>query len=141
MICTNVIPEITTSEPMATSRDTSQQPIATGWSSTCSDYNLAKIATYISDWRAISPLLGLTEAEESDITESTQSVPTRKIAMLRKWKQKHGASSTYEKLRQVFETDCGRADLVDKIKQLLTESDSSEGQSAIRHQQVVYSSQ
>ena len=128
---------------MATSRDISQQPIATGWSSPCSDKDLAKIAKYISDWRAISPFLGLTEAEESDIIESMQSVPTRKIAMLRKWKQKHGASSTYEELSRVFETDCGRADLVDEIKQLQTENDRSsnkKGQSAIHHQQVVFSS-
>ena len=116
-------------ELMATSRDTSQQPIATGWSSPCSDKDLAKIATSISDWRAISPFLGLTEAEESEIIESMQSVPARKTAMLRKWKQKHGASATYKELYRVFETDCGRADLVDKIKQLLTESNSSEGQS------------
>ena len=120
---------------MATSRDTSQQPIATGWSSPCSDIDLAKIATYISDWRAISPLLGLTEADDYEIIESTQSVPTRRTVMLRKWKQKHGASATYKELSRVFETDCERADLADKIKQLLTESDSSsdkEGQSAIR---------
>ena len=103
----------------------------------CRDDHLTKIARWISEWQAISPFLGLTDAEEKEILESTHSVQVRRMSMLRKWKQKHGVEATYERLCQVF-TDCERADFVDKIKQLLTESDRSsdhssdqEGQSAI----------
>ena len=90
----------------------------------CPEGHLAQISKSISDWRAVSPFLRLTEAEESEILESTHSVPARKMAMLRKWKQKHGTKATYENLCRAFDY-CDRADLVDKVKQLLAESNSS----------------
>ena len=62
------------------------QPAA--WNQPCSEEHLAEIAMLITDWRAVSPFLGLTEADEIAILESTHSVPARKMAMLRKWKQK-----------------------------------------------------
>ena len=99
------------------------QPAAT-WNQPCSDGHLSKIAKSISDWRAVSPFLGLTEAEESEILESTHSIPARKMAMLRKWKQKRGVKATYKGLCRVF-GDCERADLVDEVKQLLAESNNS----------------
>ena len=97
---------------------------ASDWNQPCSEDHLAVISDAIADWRAVSPFLGLTEAEEIAILESTHSVPARKIAMLRKWKQKHGAKATYKRLCRVFD-GCKRADLVDKVKQLLAESNSS----------------
>ena len=103
----------------------------------CSDGHLVKIAKSISDWRAVSPLLGLTEAEESEIFESIHSVAAKKIAMLRKWKQKHGAKATYRRLCRVFD-DCERADLVDKVKQLLAENNSSSDEEGILTQQCQY---
>ena len=105
-------------------RATAQQEQATGWNQPCSENHLAVISDAVADWRALSPFLGLTEAEEIAILESTHSVPARKIAMLRKWKQKHGAEATYKRLCQVLD-GCRRADLVDKVKQLLAESNSS----------------
>ena len=90
----------------------------------CSEEHLAEISTLISDWRAVSPFLGLTEAEEIAMLGSDpHSVPAQKIAMLRKWKQKRGAKATYERLCRAF-TKCERADLVEKVKQLLTEPSS-----------------
>ena len=68
----------------------------------CSEGHLAKIAKSIPDWRAVSPFLRLTEAEECEILESTHSVPARKMAMLRKWKEKRGAKATYKRLCRVF---------------------------------------
>ena len=96
------------------------------------DGNIRKISeiypmrrTSIADWRAVSPFLGLTEAEEIAILGSNpHSVAAQKIAMLRKWKQNHGAKANYKRLCRVFDC-CKRADLVDKIKQLLAESKSS----------------
>ena len=99
-----------------------QQPV--GWNQPCSENHLCVISDIIADWRAVSPFLGLTEAEEIAILESTHSVHARKMAMLRKWKQKHGAEATYKRLCRVFDC-CKRADLVDKVKQLLVESNSS----------------
>ena len=103
-----------------------QQPACASWNQACSEGHLAKIAKSISDWRAVSPFLGLTEADEIAILGShPHSVAAQKIAMLRKWKQKHGAKrATYKRLCRVFD-DCERVDLVDKVKQLLAESNSS----------------
>ena len=94
------------------------------WSQPCSEEHLAKIAMLITDWRAVSPFLGLTEAEEIAILESTHSVPARKIAMLRKWKQKRGAKATYKRLYRGFR-DCGLRDLEDKVTELLVAESSS----------------
>ena len=81
------------------------------WNQQCSQEHLVEIAYSIADWRAVSPYLGLTEADESAILESTHSVPARKMAMLRKWKQKQGAKATYKRLCQVFRK-CGLCDIV-----------------------------
>ena len=113
---------------MATTSETctdvrAQQPAS--WKEPCSEHHLAVISDAIADWRAVSPFLGLTEAEEIAILGSNpHSVPVQKIAMLRKWKQKHGAKATYKRLCRVFD-DCKRADLVDMVKQLLAESNNS----------------
>ena len=91
----------------------------------CSETHLASIAESIADWRAVSPYLDLTEAEECVILGSNpHSVPAQKIAMLRKWKQKEGKKATYKRLCRMFDK-CKRDDLVIKIKQLLAESNSS----------------
>ena len=100
-----------------------QQPA--GWNQPCSEAYLAVLADSIADWRAVSPFLGLTEAEESAILGSSpHSVSAQKIAMLRKWKQKRGAKATYKRLCRAF-AKCKRTDLVDMVKQLLTDSSSS----------------
>ena len=102
-----------------------QQQHQAGWNQPCSEDHLAVISDAIADWRAVSPFLGLTEAEEIAILGShPHSVAAQKIAMLRKWKQNHGAKANYKRLCRVFDC-CKRVDLVDKIKQLLAESNSS----------------
>ena len=112
---------------MAESPRESQHPAC--WKQPCSDEHLAKIATWITDWRAVSPFLGLTEAEEITILESTHSVPARKMAMLRKWKQKRGAKATYKRLCQAF-SDCSFCDLEEKVIELLTKCSSSSSSDA-----------
>ena len=104
-------------------RNETQQPAK--WNQRCSEAHLAVIADSISDWRAVSPFLGLMEAEESAILGSNpHSVPVQRIAMLRKWKQKRGTKATYKRLCRAF-TIAKRTDLVDKVKQLLEECTSS----------------
>ena len=114
-------------ETRLTRTDATARQQQAGWNQPCSDNHLAVISDAIADWRAVSPFLGLTEAEEIAILESTHSVPARKMAMLRKWKQKHEAANlgaTYKKLCRAFDS-CKRANLVDKVKQLLAESNNS----------------
>ena len=98
--------------------------MATRWNQPCTEEHLAQITVWIADWRALSPFLGLTEAEEIAILETTHSVPARKMAMLRKWKQRKGRAATYNQLCRVFRT-CELFDLEDKMKQILAETNSS----------------
>ena len=92
----------------------------------CSDIHFAEISISIVDWCEIAPFLGLTEAEEILIRDSTpNSIPTQKMAMLRKWKQKLGTKATYERLCQAFDA-CKKRDLVELVKQLAASSSSSE---------------
>ena len=96
-----------------------------GWNQQCSQQHLAEIADSISDWRAVSPYLGLTEAEENAILgASPYSVPAQKIAMLRKWKQKEGAKATYKRLCRVFRKR-GSSVLQEKITELLVAESTS----------------
>ena len=108
--------------------ESQQHPYPPCWKQPCSDEHLAKMATWITDWRAVSPFLGLTEAEEIAVLESTHSVPARRMAMLRKWKQKRGAKATYKQLCQAF-SDCSFCDLEEKVIKLLTERCSSSSSS------------
>ena len=95
------------------------------WNEPCAEEHLAQITMSIADWRALSPFLGLSEAEEMDILGSNpHSVPAQKIAMFRKWKQKKGRAATYNQLCRVFRT-CELVDLEDKMKQILAETNSS----------------
>ena len=65
----------------------------------CSEEHLADIATNVTEWRELSPFLGLTEAEEHEILGTApHSVRSQKIAMLRQWKKKKGKDATYNQL-------------------------------------------
>ena len=104
---------------------TSTEKLPGSWNQPCSDRHLAVISKNVDHWRVIAPFLGLTGADESAILESDHhSVPLQRIAMLRKWKQKEGAKATYRRLCRAFD-DCERADLVDKVKQLLIAENSN----------------
>ena len=90
------------------------------------------IAACIDDWQAISPFLGLTDADERAILmEDPNYVPAQKVAMLRRWKQNCGVKATYEQLRRVFER-CGRTDLVEEVNQLVAGSEESELTNLVR---------
>ena len=92
------------------------------WNQPLSEPHLATIAAHIDDWRAISPFLELTAADESAILgEAPHSVPTQKVAMLRRWKQRRGVKATYEQVCHVF-GQCERADLVEIVQQLVAGS-------------------
>ena len=89
------------------------------WDGQCSDQHLYKVSQLIAEWREIAPALGLTQADEVNIVgQAPTSVPAQRIAMLRIWKQKNGAASTYRKLTAAF-SECDRQDLVDEIGKLV----------------------
>ena len=93
------------------------------WYKPCSEEHLAEIAVSVTEWREISPFLGITEAEEHEILGSTpHSVRSQKIAMLRLWKKKKGRAATYEQLSRVFRK-CERLDLEEMLKQILEDSE------------------
>ena len=55
---------------------------------------LLEISTSITEWREISPFLGLTEAEEHEILgPAPHSVRSQKIEMLRPWKKQERKGS------------------------------------------------
>ena len=90
------------------------------WDGQCSHQHLYKLSQLIAEWREIAPALGLTQADEVNIVgQAPTSVPAQRIAMLRIWKQKNGAASTYRKLAATF-SECDRQDLVDEIGKLVT---------------------
>ena len=94
-------------------------PTATvsSWDEQWSEQHLYQISQHITDWKEIAPALGLTETDEENIAGQA-SVPAQRIAMLRTWKQKNGAASTYRKLADVLSM-CGRQNLVDEIGKLV----------------------
>ena len=104
----------------------------------CSDEHLPQIAALIADWRAVSPFLGLLEADEIAILGSNpHSVPAQKIAMLRKWKQKLGGSAaTYKRLCQAFRK-CGLIDLEEKVMLMVTGSYTTDNTSSVSAQASV----
>ena len=110
---------------MAESCDPRSEQQPAGWNQPCLEEHLAEIATSITEWRDISPFLGLTEAEEHEILGSApHSVCSQKIAMLRLWKRKKGIAATYNRLCQAFRRS-ERIDLEDKMKKILAESQNS----------------
>ena len=103
--------------------ESEQQPA--GWNQPCLEEHLAEIATSITEWREISPFLGLTEAEERQILGAIPplTVPAQKIAMLRLWKKKKGKAATYNRLCRAFRKS-NQLDLEDEMKEILAESNS-----------------
>ena len=111
---------------MAESRDERSEQLPAGWNQPCLEEHLAEIATSITEWREISPFLGLTEAEERQILGAIPplTVPAQKIGMLRLWKKKKGRAATYNRLCRAFRKS-KQLDLEDEMKEILAESTDS----------------
>ncbi len=60
----------------------------------CSNDDLNLISQYLTCWTAVSPWLGLTEAEEEKIRHKSDLARLR-IDVLRKWKAKQGEGATF----------------------------------------------
>ena len=87
----------------------------------CSTNHLIHISELIAQWRDIAPSLGLTPTDEQDIIgDAPFSIQRQRTGMLYKWSEKEGDNATYRKLAEIFK-QCGRQDIVDKIKRLVTD--------------------
>ena len=69
----------------------------------CSENHLAIIAQSITSWKQLSPFLGLTQQDEDDIQSDNTRNAERKLAMLRRWREKYGDEATYFRLADAFE--------------------------------------
>ena len=99
----------------------------------CKDEHLYELSLSITDWPSISPFLGLTEADESEI-EDCKRVRTQAIKMLRKWRSKHGGKATYRNLAGVL-LKLEETDLAEKLCGLIWQrhSSSSDVQPQVSH--------
>ena len=95
----------------------------------CRDGCLCELALSITNWQSIAPFLGLTEVEEKEISFVYPNELRRQIvAMLRKWKSKHGKKATYKRLARVF-WKLGFTNVVEEICEFLNSPDSSDSES------------
>ena len=108
---------------MAESHDLRSEQQPAGWNQPCLEDHLAEISISITEWREISPFLGLTKAEEHEILGAIPplSVLEQKIAMLRLWKKKKRMAATYNQLCRAFRKS-EQLDLEDKMKEILAKS-------------------
>ncbi len=60
----------------------------------CSNDDLNVISQSLTRWAAVSPWLGLTEAEE-EVIRGERDLERLRIDVLRKWKAKQGEGATY----------------------------------------------
>ena len=60
-----------------------------------SDLDIAKIASYLTNWEALSPWLGLTGSQEEEIRNTYRDYAEQKRRVLRKWKQIKGDTATH----------------------------------------------
>ena len=85
----------------------------------CSDEHLCEIALSITGWQTIAPLLGLSEvAEEEVVCKYPKQLLRQNIEMLRKWRESHGSTATYQELVKVF-WHVGKTTLVKQVCSLL----------------------
>jgi len=95
----------------------------------CTDRDLRKLALSVPDWKDVAAFLGLNEVDEKTIEEENKTSLRRRIAVLRKWREKRGKKATYQRLAKAF-FEMGNAALIEDVGKVLTqsESDSSEGE-------------
>ena len=95
----------------------------------CRDECLCELALSIINWQSIAPFLGLTEVEEKEISFLYPNELRRQtVAMLQKWKSKHGKKATYKRLARVF-WKLSLTNMVEEICELLNSPDSIDSES------------
>ena len=83
-----------------------------------SDQDVATITKYLTKWENLSPFLGLTEQDETNICNTYRDYSDQKRQALRKWKEIKGDAATYSALITAAK-EIPNMDLVDKVKAML----------------------
>ena len=97
-----------------------------------SDIHIAQLVKAMTEWQEFAPFLGLSPAEEEDITERYRGrLQLQKRLALRKWKAKNGREATYQKLIDIF-CEQDRRDLAETVKNLI-ENPSASSSTPNRH--------
>ena len=93
----------------------------------CTDRDIRRLAPSVPDWKDAAAFLGLNEVDEKTIEEENKTSLRRRIAVLRKWREKRGKKATYERLAKAF-YEMGNVSLAEDVGKILTRSepDSSE---------------
>ena len=82
------------------------------------DLDIAKIASYLTNWEALSPYLGLTGPQEEEIRNTYRDYAQQKRQVLRKWKRVKGKAANYRAFIAAA-SDISDTDLADNVRSLL----------------------
>ena len=82
-----------------------------------SNIHAAKIAGELNNWKALTPFLGLSPPQETEIEKSSGDYGEQKRAALLKWKEVKGKEATYRALIAAA-TEAGNANLADYVRSL-----------------------
>ena len=93
-----------------------------------SDEDVATITKYLTKWEDLSPFLGLTQQDETDICNTYKDYRDQKRQALRKWKEIIGNAATYRALITSAKK-IPNMELVDKVKAMLRTSEQPTGKS------------
>ena len=80
----------------------------------CSEEHGNRIALKVSDWETLAPFIGLEHQDVEDIKDEYRKSRSRRLALLRKWRQRYGRDATYLKLVEGLQ-EIGRRDLIEDI--------------------------
>ena len=83
-----------------------------------SDDHICEIALFLTEWKTVTPFLGLDENELDVIEEEEKKEQVKKLKALQKWKSKTGFQATYWKVVQVL-LKLEKADVAEKVCHLL----------------------
>ena len=86
----------------------------------CSDEDIASTSLFLTNWRTVAPLLGLTETDEEDVEEEGKKMQHKRYSTLQRWKNKYLFKATYRVLVDVF-LKLSRADLAERVCKLLVD--------------------
>ena len=91
-----------------------------------SDQDVATITKYLTKWEDLSPFLGLTQQDDTNISNTYRDYNYQKRQALRKWKEIKGDSATYRALITAAKK-IPNMELVDNVKAMLRTREKQTG--------------
>ena len=83
-----------------------------------SDQDVATITKYLTKWEDLSPFLGLTQQDETNICNTYRDYSDQKRQAIRKWREIKGDAATYSALITAAKK-IPNMELVDNVKAVL----------------------